>query len=673
MEWTFGGGAAPISGSYAGSFTSTTGPVGFDVNGTFNVVLAVTGTNGSRCQATTTVAVSPLPTGLPAKVSEQPAPGNSGAGNSAYAVLAFNDLGMHCADISSVPYSILPPFNVMNAQVIRKGTTASNPAVVDPAQIPMSLVYSAASNPNDPAGANSISSTARNWPVGIAFSSALIQRTDFWDVVTSPATGQNTTIASLLFAGLNPKPDEGLQTNLNADHGRYMPGISAPYAANKPQSFSTFVTAQKWFSAQGIPMSPVDDAGRQNPYPLVRVQAVSPTGSVLATTDAVVPISSEIDCAGCHALGGPGADPTARANGPTFVATTSNNRYDKLKAAKINIVRLHDFKHNTQLGASQPFVCAGCHRSNALAGVGGPGGDPARQSMSGAMHGFHGQLLVDAAGNLVRDAKGEPVLSTSPVAGGPQPLVPASGPMEGNCFQCHPGKITQCFRDVMSKAGQVCTDCHGGMLSVAGVFPLTSTGKPRTPWGDEPHCESCHQGQPAVQTLAYTKGDATAAPVIPANLTFAAESGKLYRDSHGHGGVACEGCHGSPHAIWPVINPNANDNVTTSQLQGHAGKLAECTACHAAGSFGKGTLQGPHGLHPINDQRWIGGHGDFAHQGRGGDSCATCHGTDHLGTRLSKAQADRSFKIEGRTVSVKQGDVVGCGLCHSVQTSFGGD
>ena len=673
VEWSFGGGAdARISQNFNGSFTSSTGPIGFDLNGTFNVMLAVTNAAGIRCQAVTAVAVAPLPTGLPPKVSQQPAPGTTAAGNADYAVLPFNDLGMHCADIGSLPFSILPPFNTLNAQVIRKGTASSKPVLVDPSLTPMSLFYSAASSPNDPAGANSISSTAQNWPVGTDFAHAMVKKADFWDKMTDPLTGKTATVASLLFRGLNPKPDEGLQTNMNADHGRYMPGIGNPYKENKPQAFSTFVGAEKWFTAQGIPMTTVDDAGNQNSYPLMRVQALSPAGTVLATTDAVVPVSAEVDCRDCHTLGGAGADSSARVAGPAFVASISNNRYDKEHAAKINIVRLHDFKHQTKLEAGAPVVCAGCHRSNALATVGGPGGDPARQPMSAVMHGFHGKLMVDSSGKVVRDAKGEPVLSTTPAQSGAKPLVPTTGPMEGNCFMCHPGKITQCFRGVMRTAGVVCGDCHGDMLAVGGVFPLQSTGKARTAWADEPRCDSCHQGPGKVLTQAYATGDASATPVVPANLTYAGEPGKLYRDSHGHGGVACEGCHGSPHAIWPLGNPNANDNVTATELQGHTGKVAECTACHKAGSFSNGTLAGPHGLHPINDQSWTGHHGDFAKSRTGTDACAGCHGTDHLGTRLSKAQADRSFSIEGRAVAVKRGDIVGCGLCHSVQTSFGG-
>ena len=53
-----------------------------------------------------------------------------------------------------------------------------------------------------------------------------------------------------------------------------------------------------------------------------------------------------------------------------------------------------------------------------------------------------------------------------------------------------------------------------------------------------------------------------------------AENQSLYRLSgnkdgsgKGHGGVMCEGCHGSTHAIWPNQNPFANDNITATRYR----------------------------------------------------------------------------------------------------------
>ncbi|MCA9774724.1 MAG: hypothetical protein KC466_20055, partial [Myxococcales bacterium] len=586
------------------------------------------------------------------------------------------DLGMHCADLGLQPFSVLPPFNTLNAEVVERGSTGGNkPRRLGPAEV--ELRYSAASNPNDPVGPDSINSTSQNFPVGATVENATLAKTDFWDLVGAQ------TVAALLFPGLNPLGDEGLQTIANADHGRYMPGIADPYNANDPQAFSAYEEAFERFTAQGIPATNIDDAGRHNSYPLMRVQAVSTvTQDVVATVDMVTPVSAEVDCRDCHTMGEVGADPGARAGGPTFVAPASPSRRDVEAAAKTNILRLHDYKHGGVTGpldGGSPVLCAGCHASPALSSVGGPGGDPSVALMSQVMHAYHGLLQVDAGDALVRDGGGEPVLRDpqDPLA---KPLIPVGPgvPMEQNCFLCHPGKVTQCFRGAMFAAGQTCASCHGTMLSVGGTFALAQGGEPgtgqRRPWTDEPRCESCHTGAAEPKTLAYDPNDPAATPILAADKRFAEQPGTLYRNSRGHGGLQCEACHGSPHAIWPNPNPDANDNVAAIQLQGHAGVIGECSTCHTSLSSSAG-LGGPHGMHPVNNPSWIKGGGNFhgeVYKEGSGDSCAACHGADHRGTRLSRTLANRVMRdAEGQLRAIlPAGAEVSCGLCHSVAKSF---
>ena len=102
-----------------------------------------------------------------------------------------------------------------------------------------------------------------------------------------------------------------------------MPGVDLPYVANDPQvtrfdaDFNFFtgslslidgvdgqplgglISGVKWFRADGIPILPVDDQGRGNAYPLVRVQALQ-GGVPVASTDVVLPVAAEADCQGCH-------------------------------------------------------------------------------------------------------------------------------------------------------------------------------------------------------------------------------------------------------------------------------------------------------------------------------------------------------------------------------------
>ena len=98
-----------------------------------------------------------------------------------HVVLGANDLGMHCADQDDSIFSVLPPFNVLHAQVIRRGGT---PAILDDSEV--EVTYSAASNPDDPVASDSINSTSANWPVGDV-GGLQVYKGNFWDV--NPVTG----------------------------------------------------------------------------------------------------------------------------------------------------------------------------------------------------------------------------------------------------------------------------------------------------------------------------------------------------------------------------------------------------------------------------------------------------------------------------------------------------
>ena len=129
------------------------------------------------------------------------------------------------------------------------------------------------------------------------------------------------------------------------------------------------------------------------------------------------------------------------------------------------------------------------------------------------------------------------------------------------CYQCHPGPQTQCLRDVMSsRFGMDCQDCHGSMSKVADN---------PAPWLNEPRCDSagCH-GSSFAQDQA------------------------LYRQSREHGGLYCESCHDSTHAVAP--SRQRNDGIKFLAWQGHSGPLDTCTVCHAT----LPAAAGPHGMQP---------------------------------------------------------------------------
>lgn len=113
------------------------------------------------------------------------------------------------------------------------------------------------------------------------------------------------------------------------------------------------------------------------------------------------------------------------------------------------------------------------------------------------------------------------------------------------CYKCHPGPETQCLRDVMSQQYDfTCNDCHGNLSTVA---------QNPNPWLNEPRCDTCHG-------------------------TVVQQDQALYRNSMSHGGVYCEACHDSTHAIAESGEPR--DAIKFIDLQGHAGTLNTCTVCH---------------------------------------------------------------------------------------------
>ena len=528
-------------------------------------------------------------------------------------VLAFNDLGMHCADLDYSTFVILPPFNVIHSQIIKRGNI---PRIQNDREVNVS--YRAV---NDAVG--SINTTSQN-------QAGAVEKTNFWDI--NPDTG-NTYVFDLF--GINPAPDEGLA------FGQSMPGILNPYTANDPQPFNHFDAAKKWFAADGVPILPIDDSGQPNAYPLMRISATNPAnGETLASLDVVLPVASEADCQNCHALGevaAPVASPV-----DFFPPDDINDPNSVLQAAKHNILALHDAKHGTSLINETPVLCAGCHYSRALdlAGTGPAGGQLTHDTMSEVMHSHHGQL-TDPATN--------------------ERLFPADGTVEETCYQCHPGKVTKCLRGAMGGAGIECKDCHGSMLAVGSDA--------REPWLDEPRCESCHTGDAVNHLgdgirLSQAWGDDIdiATPRLADNKRFAENTNMLYRNSLGHGDVACEGCHGSTHAIWPNALASANDNVAAIQLQGHAGSIIECSACHTSLPL---TLNGPHGMHNVNSTDWNLEHEDFYEKNP--NTCRACHGSNLEGTVLSRTAAERNYLRDDdgdRSIHLAKGTQVSCNLCH---------
>jgi hypothetical protein len=516
--------------------------------------------------------------------------GGGTTSQSGYTLLAWNDLGMHCMDGDFSVFSILPPYNNLHAQLVSNSTTK----VVTQG---VTVTYEAMADPD-----GSINSSSSN-------------KTNFWQHVKD------------LF-GAEPAADVGLTGNRTA--------------STVPQQMALKAT-DNMFVAEGIPITPYDDAGKKNTYPLVKVVARDTAGRVLAQSRVVLPVSDEMSCASCHASGASAdAMPTS---GWAYQA-------DSERDYKMNVLRLHDDKqagkaaYTSALQAKgystaglmatvnqgKPILCAACHASNALPGTGVVGVKP----LTEAIHSHHA---------MVKDAKTGVLLD--------------SITNRSACYQCHPGSETKCLRgamgntvDAQGKATMDCQSCHGTMSNVGRAG--------RVGWLEQPNCQACHHDG-VRETAAVSK---TGILRVWLDTRFATnpnmpQSGfSLFRFSKGHGGLQCEACHGATHAEYP--SSHRNDNLLAQDIQGHAGTISECTACHK--TVPNTATGGPHGMHTVGSA-WIGSHGNSAE--RGATACAYCHGADYRGGALSTVKVARSFNAEGKTVSYAPGQKVGCYDCHN--------
>lgn len=528
-----------------------------------------------------------------------------------YTLLAWNDLGMHCMDGDFSVSAILPPFNTLHAQLIDKASGKLVTAGV-------TLTYEAMADADN--SINTISST----------------KTNFWRY--APAYFD-------LPGGL---PD---------DMG--LTGNPAPGAIPAPLSFEA---GAGLFQAAGIPITPYDDNGNKNFYPMVKVVARDASGNALAQARVVLPVSDEMNCALCHASQSKawdGTDSKARPMSGWVSATAVTGDARAIERDyKYNILRLHDDKHLRNLSdpnrtnyvnalkamgfsangleasasGGKPVLCAACHSSNAL----GTTGTANTKPLTAAMHSLHGMVKDAKSGKLLDDITNR-----------------------DSCYQCHPGSQTKCLRGVMGTATLVdgsqamqCQSCHGSMSNVG-----SST---RTGWLSQPNCQACHHDGKrelsAVSSTGILKQWLDTRFATNPNTPAAGFS--LYRFSKGHGNLQCEACHGSTHAEYP--SDHRNDNVLSQDVQGFAGTISECGSCHKTVPLT--ATGGPHGMHTVGSA-WVKGHENAAKNGAA--ACAYCHGADYRGSPLSTAKKARTFSAEGKTVSYTPGQKVGCYDCHN--------
>ncbi len=157
-----------------------------------------------------------------------------------YVVFSWNDLGMHCLNPTYDKAVILPPYNNVLAQVVKRG---------DPPKIITSGI------------------TVEYKIINNTTSYGKLQYGGFWDN------------ADALFGTGALEHDKGLT-------GNGLTGIM------------TAVNGR--FEATGIPVTPVNDNGAWDPLQIAEITVRDGSGNTLAKTRNTVPTSDEINCAKCH-------------------------------------------------------------------------------------------------------------------------------------------------------------------------------------------------------------------------------------------------------------------------------------------------------------------------------------------------------------------------------------
>ena len=208
----------------------------------------------------------------------------------------------------------------------------------------------------------------------------------------------------------------------------------------------------------------------------------------------------------------------------------------------------------TTVPTSDEINCSRCHGGNAFL-------DTLLKHDANNGTGLVGQIPV-----LCANCHGSPVLGTNGPGTSGKYLSEAIHEFHASrgasCYDCHPGATTQCSRSIAHTAADGnCIACHGQMSTVAGEI----TSGQRIPWEEEPKCSDCHAGVSQVDTGTT-----------------------LYRNAKGHGGLYCESCHGSPHAMIPTSEDS--DNYQAVQYQSKAKTIGSCGVCHASSRGNEGEI-----------------------------------------------------------------------------------
>jgi len=339
------------------------------------------------------------------------------SGEEEFVVLAWNDLGMHCANKDFSKIVVLPPYNNFTAQVIRKGNETSWPDVVTSG---LSLTYEIPGN---------------TYSVG---------KTNFWSY-----------------------EDQIFGVNLPNNIGLTGAGLSGDMQVRN----NTFII-------EGVPITPYTDNNlvTEDPFQLALVKSFDGSGNLLASTQNVMPVSNEINCvsSGCHSSennilnmhsGDGGFNPNntpilcASCHSSNALGTTgtpglgslSEVIHDKHKDKTNDCYKCHPGP-NTQCHRdvmhSAGMVCQDCHGNmEQVAESIKNGREPWLEEPRCGATQCHGSQYAEEPGKLYRNSKGHGGLHCSACHGSPHAIVTSENErdnLQNMTLQGYNGTLNNC-------------------------------------------------------------------------------------------------------------------------------------------------------------------------------------------------------------------------------------
>ncbi|MCF8368497.1 MAG: hypothetical protein K9G76_05595 [Bacteroidales bacterium] len=355
-----------------------------------------------------------------------------------YIIIGWNDLGMHCANQDFSKVVVLPPYNTLYAQVIKRGSASNLPEIVTSG---VSVAYNIPGN---------------TYSVG---------KTNFWDY-----------------------EDQLFGVNLPDNIGLTGSGLSGEMEIH-----------ENYYKIEGIPITPYTDNNllTEDPFQLAYLELLDDQNNSLAFTQPVIPVSNEINCvsSGCHSSENDilyehdnegGYDPT---NTPILCASCHSSNglgtpgspgvpslseaiHDKHKELTNDCYKCHPGP-NTQcqrgVMSMSGMVCQDCHGTmTQVAESIKDGREPWLDEPKCGSIECHGPDYAEEPGKLYRLSKGHGELFCSTCHGSPHAIVPTTTPQDNQ-----QNIMLQGFEGTLQR----CETCHGVVPTEAGphgILPPSS-------------------------------------------------------------------------------------------------------------------------------------------------------------------------------------------------------